>query len=102
MAKRKNHTAKNQTRKQHRNGIKKPKKGTQPGSHKGLDQNYRRNLKFAKRWNDVKGGRPKELRDKQQKALVEAFKKATAVKGAAPKQAAKPAAGGAKKGGAKK
>eukprot|EP01121_Diplochlamys_sp_Union-15-3_P002706 TRINITY_DN1244_c0_g1_i2.p1 TRINITY_DN1244_c0_g1~~TRINITY_DN1244_c0_g1_i2.p1 ORF type:complete len:101 (-),score=34.03 TRINITY_DN1244_c0_g1_i2:58-360(-) len=100
MAKRKNHTAKNQTRKQHRNGIKKPKKGTQPGSHKGLDQNYRRNLKFAKRWNDVKGGRPKELREKQEKALVAAYK-ATVAK-AAPKQPAKPAAGGAKKGGAKK
>lgn len=35
MAKLKNHTSKNQNRKDHRNGIKKPKKSAYP-SHKGM------------------------------------------------------------------
>ncbi|SCV68290.1 BQ2448_411 [Microbotryum intermedium] len=46
MAKSKNHTAHNQTRKAHRNGIKKPKMNKYP-SRKGLDPKFRRNARFA-------------------------------------------------------
>ncbi|CUS23566.1 LAQU0S10e03334g1_1 [Lachancea quebecensis] len=46
MSKSKNHTAHNQSRKAHRNGIKKPKTYKYP-SLKGVDAKFRRNHKHA-------------------------------------------------------
>lgn len=46
FALRQNHTAHNQTRKAHRNGIKKPKK-QRYSSRKGMDPKFLRNQKFA-------------------------------------------------------
>ncbi|CEP60613.1 60S ribosomal protein eL29 LALA0_S01e14972g [Lachancea lanzarotensis] len=46
MSKSKNHTNHNQTRKAHRNGIKKPKTYKYP-SLKGVDAKFRRNHKHA-------------------------------------------------------
>ena len=53
MAKSTNHTAHNQSYKNHRNGIKKPDtlgKG-QRRSQKGMDPKFLRNLRFSKKWN---------------------------------------------------
>ena len=53
MAKSTNHTAHNQSYKNHRNGIKKPEqlgKG-QRRSLKGMDPKFLRNLRFSKKWN---------------------------------------------------
>ncbi|RTG83019.1 large subunit ribosomal protein L29e [Schistosoma bovis] len=50
MAKSKNHTSHNQNRKQHRNGIHKPKKQRYP-SLKGVDPKFLRNMRFAKKHN---------------------------------------------------
>jgi len=47
MAKSKNHTAANQNKKAHRNGIKKPKK-ERYGSTRGVDAKFLRNQRFAK------------------------------------------------------
>ncbi|EFI27663.1 hypothetical protein CC1G_14588 [Coprinopsis cinerea okayama7 len=47
MAKSKNHTNHNQTRKAHRNGIKRPKSHRTP-SMKGVDPKFRRNARFAR------------------------------------------------------
>ncbi|CAL9728996.1 large ribosomal subunit protein eL29 [Monosporozyma unispora] len=46
MSKSKNHTAHNQTKKAHRNGIKKPKTYKYP-SLKGVDPKFKRNHKHA-------------------------------------------------------
>ncbi|KAI0921960.1 60S ribosomal protein L29 [Taiwanofungus camphoratus] len=46
MAKSKNHTNHNQTRKAHRNGIKKPQ-SYRTRSMKGVDPKFRRNAKYA-------------------------------------------------------
>lgn len=46
MAKQKNHTSHNQSRKNHRNGIKKPKKHRYE-SLKGCDLKYRKNRRFC-------------------------------------------------------
>ncbi len=46
MAKSKNHTAHNQTAKQHRNGIKKPKR-ERYSSTKGMDPKFLRNQRRA-------------------------------------------------------
>eukprot|EP00890_Picochlorum_soloecismus_P006517 jgi/Picsp_1/690/NSC_00684-R1_ribosomal protein l29 len=48
-----NHTAHNQSRKAHRNGIKKPKR-QRYSSRKGMDPKFLRNQKFAQR-NNSKG-----------------------------------------------
>lgn len=48
MAKSKNHTAHNQSYKDHRNGIKKPKKQKKP-SRKGMDPKFLRNQKYARK-----------------------------------------------------
>ncbi|ABO98642.1 Ribosomal protein L29, component of cytosolic 80S ribosome and 60S large subunit [Ostreococcus lucimarinus CCE9901] len=48
MAKSTNHTAHNQSYKNHRNGIKKPKRVGKP-STKGMDPKFLKNQKFAKR-----------------------------------------------------
>ena len=50
MAKSKNHTAHNQTSKQHRNGIKKPTRQRYI-STLGMDPKFLRNLRFSKRGN---------------------------------------------------
>uniref|UniRef100_A0A914ZHI1 60S ribosomal protein L29 n=2 Tax=Parascaris TaxID=6254 RepID=A0A914ZHI1_PARUN len=50
MAKSKNHTSHNQNRKNHRNGIKRPKKHRFM-SMKGVDKKFLRNLRFAKKHN---------------------------------------------------
>ena len=59
MAKSTNHTAHNQSYKNHRNGIKKPMslgKG-QRRPIKGMDPKFLRNLRFAKKWNGKVRGR---------------------------------------------
>jgi large subunit ribosomal protein L29e len=50
MAKSKNHTAHNQTRKAHRNGIKKPKRQRHT-STLGMDQKFLKNQRYAKKFN---------------------------------------------------
>jgi large subunit ribosomal protein L29e len=50
MVKQKNHTARNQTYKAHRNGIKRPKKQMFQ-STKGVDPKFVRNQRFAKKNN---------------------------------------------------
>ncbi|EHH20607.1 hypothetical protein EGK_03493, partial [Macaca mulatta] len=50
MAKSKNHTTHNQSRKWHRNGIKKPQSQRNP-NHKGVDPKFLRNMHFAKKHN---------------------------------------------------
>jgi large subunit ribosomal protein L29e len=56
MAKSKNHTANNQSKKAHRNGIKKPK-SERYMSLKGVDTKFLRNRRYAKLYNtNQKGG----------------------------------------------
>ncbi|XP_047337234.1 60S ribosomal protein L29-1-like [Impatiens glandulifera] len=50
MAKSKNHTAHNQSRKAHRNGIKKPTKHRN-ASTKGMDPKFLRNQRYARKHN---------------------------------------------------
>ena len=50
MAKSKNHTAHNQSRKAHRNGIKKPNVPKKIALQ-GMDSKFIRNLKYAKKHN---------------------------------------------------
>ncbi|XP_053425588.1 60S ribosomal protein L29-like [Nycticebus coucang] len=50
MAKSKNHTTHNQSRKWHRNGIKKPR-SQRYDSLKGVDPKFLRNMRFAKKHN---------------------------------------------------
>ncbi|XP_059185152.1 60S ribosomal protein L29 [Centropristis striata] len=50
MAKSKNHTTHNQSRKHHRNGIKKPR-SQRYESLKGVDPKFLRNMRFAKKHN---------------------------------------------------
>ncbi|XP_017781705.1 PREDICTED: 60S ribosomal protein L29-1 [Nicrophorus vespilloides] len=50
MAKSKNHTAHNQNRKDHRNGIKKPKRSRHE-STLGMDAKFLKNQKFCKKHN---------------------------------------------------
>ncbi|KAI9508649.1 ribosomal L29e protein family-domain-containing protein [Russula earlei] len=47
MAKSKNHTNHNQSKKAHRNGIKKPKSAGRTRSLKGVEQKFRRNALYA-------------------------------------------------------
>ena len=58
MAKSKNHTAHNQSKKNHRNGIKKVKQHKHK-SRKGMDPKFLRNQRYAQRHN-VKAGGAKE------------------------------------------
>ncbi|KAM6219545.1 large ribosomal subunit protein eL29-like [Rhynchocyon petersi] len=51
MAKSKNHTTHNQSRKWHRNGIKKPR-SQRYESLKGVDPKFLRNMRFAKKHNN--------------------------------------------------
>uniref|UniRef100_A0A3B5BIN0 60S ribosomal protein L29 n=1 Tax=Stegastes partitus TaxID=144197 RepID=A0A3B5BIN0_9TELE len=50
MAKSKNHTTHNQSRKAHRNGIKRPTSDRYE-SVKGVDSKFLRNMRFAKKHN---------------------------------------------------
>ncbi|XP_070815329.1 large ribosomal subunit protein eL29 [Chaetodon trifascialis] len=50
MAKSKNHTTHNQSRKAHRNGIKKPRSARYE-SVRGVDPKFLRNMRFAKKHN---------------------------------------------------
>ncbi|KAM9326954.1 large ribosomal subunit protein eL29 [Gastrophryne carolinensis] len=50
MAKSKNHTTHNQSRKWHRNGIKKPR-SQRYESLKGVDPKFLRNMRFSKKHN---------------------------------------------------
>ncbi|XP_049589846.1 large ribosomal subunit protein eL29 [Syngnathus scovelli] len=50
MAKSKNHTTHNQSRKAHRNGIKKPRTDRYE-SLRGVDPKFLRNMRFAKKHN---------------------------------------------------
>ena len=50
MAKSTNHTAHNQSYKNHKNGIKKPKRHSTK-STKGMDPKYLRNLRYCKKHN---------------------------------------------------
>lgn len=50
MVKQKNHTARNQTYKAHRNGIKRPKNHKYKNL-KGVDPKFLRNQRFAKKHN---------------------------------------------------
>ncbi|XP_010900045.1 60S ribosomal protein L29 [Esox lucius] len=50
MAKSKNHTTHNQSRKAHRNGIKKPRPDRYE-SMKGVDPKFMKNMRFAKKHN---------------------------------------------------
>ncbi|XP_003382991.1 PREDICTED: 60S ribosomal protein L29-like [Amphimedon queenslandica] len=73
MAKSKNHTNNNQSYKNHRNGIKKPKRLKHP-SMKGVDPKFLRNLKYAKK------GNMKAIRKRNQekaKRALEAFAQKT-------------------------
>ena len=54
MVKQKNHTARNQTYKAHRNGIKRPKK-QRFRSTKGMDPKFVRNQRWAKLTTRAKG-----------------------------------------------
>ncbi|XP_062006204.1 large ribosomal subunit protein eL29z-like [Rosa rugosa] len=53
MAESKNHTAHNQSRKAHRNGIKKPQRHPHT-STKGLDPKFLRNQRYARKHNNTK------------------------------------------------
>ena len=55
MAKSKNHTNHNQTKKQHRNGIRRPTSQRYP-SLKGVDPKFLKNMRFAKKHNKKHGG----------------------------------------------
>lgn len=67
MAKSKNHTTHNQSRKWHRNGIKKPRSHRYE-SLKGVDPKFLRNMRFAKKHNK-KGLKKMQANNAKQAAL---------------------------------
>uniref|UniRef100_A0A2K6RJ26 60S ribosomal protein L29 n=1 Tax=Rhinopithecus roxellana TaxID=61622 RepID=A0A2K6RJ26_RHIRO len=76
MAKSKNHTTHNQSRKWHRNGIKKPR-SQRYESLKGVDPKFLRNMRFAKKHNkkglkkmQANNGKAMSARAEAVKALV--------------------------------
>ena len=78
MAKSKNHTTHNQSRKWHRNGIKKPR-SQRYESLKGVDPKFLRNMRFAKKHNkkglkkmQANNAKAVSARAEAIKALVEA------------------------------
>ncbi|XP_061794344.1 large ribosomal subunit protein eL29 isoform X2 [Nerophis lumbriciformis] len=77
MAKSKNHTTHNQSRKAHRNGIKKPRSHRYE-SLKGMDPKFLRNMRFAKKHNK------KGLRAQRKAAAVAAAAAAAAAPAVAP------------------
>uniref|UniRef100_A0A8B9N570 60S ribosomal protein L29 n=1 Tax=Accipiter nisus TaxID=211598 RepID=A0A8B9N570_9AVES len=68
MAKSKNHTTHNQSRKWHRNGIKKPRSHRYE-SLKGVDPKFLRNMRFAKKHNK-KGLKKMQANNAKQASLV--------------------------------
>jgi len=62
MVKQKNHTARNKTVREHANGIRKVP-NFRYKSLKGMDPKFLRNQRFAKKWNNVEGGRGSESSD---------------------------------------
>ncbi|KAF1327802.1 60s ribosomal protein l29-1-like, partial [Globisporangium splendens] len=60
MVKQKNHTARNNTVKAHKNGIKKPK-NHRYHSTRGLDPKFLRNQRFAKKFNKKNENKSKKL-----------------------------------------
>uniref|UniRef100_A0A8C2Y6I0 Large ribosomal subunit protein eL29 n=2 Tax=Neognathae TaxID=8825 RepID=A0A8C2Y6I0_COTJA len=68
MAKSKNHTTHNQSRKWHRNGIKKPRKHRYE-SLKGVDPKFLRNMRFAKKHNK-KGLKKMQANNAKQAAQI--------------------------------
>ncbi|XP_061893459.1 60S ribosomal protein L29 [Entelurus aequoreus] len=77
MAKSKNHTTHNQSRKAHRNGIKKPRSHRYE-SLKGMDPKFLRNMRFAKKHNK------KGMRAQRKAAAVAAAAAAAAAPAVAP------------------
>ncbi|XP_043845057.1 60S ribosomal protein L29-like [Dromiciops gliroides] len=73
MAKSKNHTTHNQSRKWHRNGIKKPR-SQRYESLKGVDPNFLRNMHFAKKHNKKGLKKMQANNAKAIKARAEAIK----------------------------
>ncbi|OWK63582.1 60S ribosomal protein L29 [Lonchura striata] len=73
MAKSKNHTTHNQSRKWHRNGIKKPKTHRYE-SLKGVDPKFLRNMRFAKKHNK-KGLKKMQANNAKQAAQQAALQK---------------------------
>ncbi|XP_059541307.1 large ribosomal subunit protein eL29-like [Myotis daubentonii] len=72
MAKSKNHTTHNQSRKWHRNGIKKPR-SQRYESLKGVDPKFRRNMHFAKK-HKKKGLKKMQANAKAMSTRAEAIK----------------------------
>jgi large subunit ribosomal protein L29e len=83
MAKSKNHTTHNQSRKWHRNGIKKPR-SQRYESLKGVDPKYLRNMHFAKTHNK------KGLKKMQANNAKAVSARAEAIKALVKPQAIKP------------
>lgn len=77
MAKSKNHTNHNQNKKNHRNGIKKPRKQIH-GSLKGVDPKFLKNQRFAKKHN-VKAKPAAKTADKTGKPAASPAKPVAAV-----------------------
>ncbi|KAH0502525.1 60S ribosomal protein L29 [Microtus ochrogaster] len=73
MAKSKNHTTHNQSRKWHRNGIKKPR-SQRYESLKGVDHKFLRNMRFAKKLNKKGLTKMQANNAKAMSALAEAIK----------------------------
>nr|ABM55465.1 ribosomal protein L29 [Xenopsylla cheopis] len=67
MAKSKNHTNHNQTRKAHRNGIKKPKRYRHE-STMGVDAKFLRNQRFSKKHNLKPAAQLKRAAERSAKA----------------------------------
>jgi len=65
MAKRKNHTAHNQSRKAHRNGIKRPL-SQKYRSLDGMDPKLLRNLRYAKKWELSAGQQLKVAKERKE------------------------------------
>ncbi|XP_063134734.1 large ribosomal subunit protein eL29-like [Rattus norvegicus] len=83
MAKSKNHTTHNQSRKWHRNGIKKPR-SQRYKSLKGVDAKFLRNMRFAKKHNK------KGLKKMQANNAKAVSARAEAIKALVKPQAVKP------------
>ncbi|XP_038184436.1 60S ribosomal protein L29-like [Arvicola amphibius] len=83
MAKSKNHTTHNQSRKWHRNGIKKPR-SQRYESLKGVDPKFLRNMRFAKKHNK------KGLKKMQANNAKAASARAEAIKALVKPQVVKP------------
>ncbi|MDG2825288.1 60S ribosomal protein L29, partial [Vibrio parahaemolyticus] len=83
MAKSKNHTTHNQSRKWHRNGIKKPR-SQRYESLKGVDPKFLRNMRFAKKHNK------KGLKKMQANNAKAVSARAEAIKALVKPQAVKP------------